>query len=41
VLDFREAQRSFEETNTRLINNKYGLKLAETDLLRITGQLVR
>jgi outer membrane protein TolC len=40
VLDFREAQRSFEETNARLINYKYLLKLAETDLLRLTGQLV-
>jgi outer membrane protein len=41
VLDFREAQRSFEETNARLINFKYVLKLAETDLLRLTGQLVQ
>lgn len=41
VLDFREAQRSFEETNARLINYKYVLKLAETDLMRLTGQLVK
>jgi outer membrane protein len=41
VLDFREAQRSFEETNTRLINFRYILKLAETDLLRLTGKLVQ
>jgi outer membrane protein TolC len=41
VLDFREAQRSFEETNARLINYKYILKLAETDLLRLTGKLVQ
>jgi outer membrane protein len=41
VLDFREAQRSFEETNARLINFRYALKLAETDLLRLTGQLVQ
>lgn len=40
VLEFREAQQSFEETNARLINYKYLLKLAETDLLRLTGQLV-
>lgn len=41
VIDFREAQRSFEETNYRLISNQYLLKLAETDLLRLTGQLVK
>jgi len=41
VVDFREAQRSFEETNYRLISNQYLLKLAETDLLRLTGQLIK
>jgi outer membrane protein len=41
VLDFRAAQNSFEETNVRYINHKYTLKLAETDLLRLTGQLVK
>jgi outer membrane protein TolC len=41
VLEFREAQRSFEETNARWINFKYALKMAETDLLRLTGQLVK
>lgn len=41
VVEFREAQRSFEETNYRLITNQYLLKLAETDLLRLTGQMVR
>jgi outer membrane protein len=40
VLDFREAQRSYEETNYRLISNRYLLKLSETDLLRLTGTLV-
>jgi outer membrane protein len=40
VLDYREAQRSFEETNYRLISNRYLLKIAETDLLRLTGGLV-
>jgi outer membrane protein len=40
VLDYREAQRSFEETNYRLISNRYILKIAETDLLRLTGGLV-
>ncbi len=41
ILEFREAQRSFEETNARLINFKFALKMAETDLLRLTGQLVK
>ncbi len=41
VIEFREAQRSYEETTYRLITNKYLLKLAETDLLRLTGQLIR
>ncbi len=41
VVDFREAQRSFEETNYRLIMNQYLLKLAETDLLRLTGQMIK
>lgn len=41
VLDYREAQRSYEETNYRLVSNRYNLKLAETDLLRLTGQLVK
>lgn len=41
VLDYREAQRSYEETTYRLVSNRYALKLAETDLLRLTGQLVK
>lgn len=41
ILEFREAQRSYEETNFRLLSNTYQLKQAETDLLRITGQLVK
>lgn len=40
VLDYREAQRSFEETNYRMISNRYLLKVAETDLLRLTGKLL-
>lgn len=41
VLDYREAQRSYEETAYRLVSNRYTLKLAETDLLRLTGQLLK
>jgi len=41
VIDYREAQRSFDEINFRAISNTYLAKLAETDLLRLTGQLVK
>lgn len=41
VVDYREAQRSFEEVNYRVINNLYLAKLAETDLLRLSGQLIK
>ena len=41
VVDYREAQRSFEEVNYRVINNLYLAKLAETDLLRLSGQLMK
>ncbi len=40
VLDFREVQRTYEEINNRYINNQFTLKLAETDLLNLTGSLV-
>lgn len=41
VLELREAERSFEEANLRKISNDITLKLAETDILRISGQLIR
>lgn len=40
VLELREAERSFEEANLMKINNDITLKLAETDILRISGQLI-
>lgn len=40
VLDFREVQRTYQEISNRYINNQFNLKLAETDLLNLTGGLV-
>jgi outer membrane protein len=40
-IELREAQRSLEEAFTRLINARYNMKLAETELLRLRGDLVR
>ncbi len=41
ILELREAQRALNDSSYRLYSNQYLLKLAETDLLRLTGQLVR
>ena len=41
VIELREAERSYEEANLRKINNEVTLKLAETDILRISGGLIR
>lgn len=40
-LELREAQRSLEDAYDRLIAARYNTKLAETELLRIKGDLVR
>lgn len=40
-LELREAQKSLEEGYNRLIAARYALKLAETELLRIRGDLVK
>ena len=40
-LELREAQRSLEEAYNRLIASRYNTKLAETELLRLKGELVR
>jgi outer membrane protein TolC len=40
-LELREAQRSLEEAYNRLIAARYDTKLAETELLRLKGDLVR
>lgn len=41
ILDLREAQRALNDAGYRLSTNQYLLKLAETDILRLTGQLIR
>lgn len=38
-LEFREAQRTFMEAENRLINAKFEAKVAETELLRLAGDL--
>jgi outer membrane protein TolC len=40
-LEMREAQRSLQDANTRLIQARYNTKLAEIELLRLRGDLVR
>jgi outer membrane protein TolC len=40
-LQLREAQRSLEDAYNRLIAARYNAKLAETELLRLKGDLVK
>lgn len=40
-IQLREAQNSLEEAYNRLIASRYNMKLAETELLRLKGDLVR
>jgi outer membrane protein len=40
-LELREAQISLEEANSRLIASRYNTKVAETELLRLKGDIVR
>jgi len=41
IIELKEAQRTYEETVFRYFGNQYLLKLAETQLLALTGQLLR
>ncbi|HJT75132.1 MAG TPA: TolC family protein, partial [Chitinophaga sp.] len=41
VIETKEAQQSLEDAYNRLINARYNIKLAETQLLRLNGMLVR
>ena len=41
LVQLREAQNSLEEANNRLIAARYATKLAETELLRLKGNLVK
>ena len=40
-LELKEAQTSYEEAETRLVNARYSFKLGETELKRLNGELVR
>lgn len=40
-IQLREAQKSLEDANNRLIAARYNTKLAETELLRLTGQILQ
>ena len=40
ALQLREAQRNQVEAESRLLNARYSIKVAETELLRLTGQLM-
>jgi len=40
-LEIKESQRSYEEAVTRLVTARYNLKVSETTLKKLTGELVR
>jgi len=39
-LQLREAQRSFADAHTRLVAARYNTKVAETELLRLKGEII-
>jgi outer membrane protein TolC len=41
LIQLKEAQRSLQDAYTRLITARYNTKLAETELLRLKGELVK
>ena len=41
LIQLKEAQRSLQDAYTRLITARYNTKVAETELLRLKGELVR
>jgi outer membrane protein len=41
TLEFKEAQRSYEDALTNSLQTRYDAKVAETELLRLKGELVR
>jgi outer membrane protein TolC len=40
-IEIKESQNSYEAAITRLVNARYNLKIAETTLKKLTGELVR
>ena len=41
LIQLKEAQKSLQDARTRLINARYNTKLAETELLRLKGEIVK
>ncbi|MEO5946874.1 MAG: TolC family protein [Chitinophagaceae bacterium] len=41
LIQLKEAQKSLEDAQTRLINARYNTKLAETELLRLKGEIIK
>ena len=41
LIQLKEAQKSLEDAQTRLINTRYNTKLAETELLRLKGEIIK
>lgn len=41
LIQLKEAQKSLQDAQTRLINARYNTKVAETELLRLKGELVK
>ncbi len=41
LIQLKEAQKSLQDAQTRLINARFNTKLAETELLRLKGELIR
>jgi len=40
-LELKEAQRSFEESTTHLSNARFSTKLSETQLLKLSGGIIK
>jgi len=40
-LEIKESQQTYEESITRLVNARYNLKASETELRKLTGELVK
>jgi outer membrane protein len=40
-LEIKESQKSYEEAVTRLVNARYSLKISETELRKLTGELLK
>lgn len=41
LIQLKEAEKSLQDAYTRLITARYNTKLAETELLRLKGELVK